>query len=53
MAFHTAMPVAAWDALADAPLGSGDGRIHVIPSIAPYSAWNGKRLDVTDTDGRA
>jgi len=28
-------------------IGSGDGRIHVIPSIAPYSLKNGETLNVT------
>jgi len=28
-------------------IGSGDGRIHVIPSIAPYSLKNGETLTVT------
>lgn len=30
-----------------APIGSGDGRVHVIPSIAPYSVKNGETLTVT------
>jgi hypothetical protein len=37
----------AWSASVADPIGSGDGRIHVIPSIAPYSVKNGETLTVT------
>jgi len=33
--------------IAGEAIGSGDGRIHVIPSIAPYSLKNGETLTVT------
>lgn len=44
------LPVAADqapEAAAETPIGSGDGRIHVIPSLSPYSVKNGETLTVT------
>jgi len=38
---------AAASEIAGEAIGSGDGRIHVIPSIAPYSLKNGETLTVT------